>query len=81
MIILIHVFIIITELRKVTIMSDSIAKYVTVIDGVTFQAFRGDTISRITNRLLTGEAKIEKIDFVIFHVGTNDIGRGAFSRA
>ena len=77
MIILIHVFIVITELRKVTIISDSIAKYITGIDGVTLQAFSGDTISRITNRLLTREAKIEKIDFVIFHVGTNDIGRRA----
>ena len=35
-----------TEYKKVTIVSDSIAKYVTGIEGVQLQSFSGDTISR-----------------------------------
>lgn len=65
------------ELRKVTIISDSIAKYVTGIDGCTVQSFRGDTIARLTSRMLSGQAILEHFDFVIIHVGTNDIGNRA----
>ena len=56
-------------------MSDSIAKYVTGIDGVHLQAFSGDTIGRMTNRLLSGENTLENFDYVVFHVGTNNVAR------
>ena len=56
-------------------MFDSMAKYVSGIDGVKLQAFRGDTIARLTNRIARGEADLGPFDHVIVHVGTNDIGR------
>ena len=56
-------------------MSDSIAKYVTGIDGVHLQTFSGDTIGRMSNRLLSGEITLENFDYVVFHVGTNNVAR------
>lgn len=53
------------------------AKYVTGIEGVYLQAFSGDTVSRMANRMLTGQVSLRNFDHVIFHVGTNDIGRRA----
>lgn len=47
------------------------------IEGVTLQAFRGDTIGRMTNRIRSGQVKLDDFDYVIFHVGTNDIGNKA----
>lgn len=64
-------------MRQVTIISDSIAKYVSGIDGVVVQAFSGDTVSRLANRLLSRQASLEQFDYVIFHVGTNDIANRA----
>ena len=63
-------------MRKVTIISDSIAKNVSGIDGCVVQAFRGDTISQLTNRIQSKQAKLLPFDFVIIHVGTNDIENG-----
>lgn len=71
------IFFSVPEAKKVTIISDSIAKYITGIDGMLLQAFSGDTLARLTNRLLTKEANIEPFDYVLFHVGTNDIGKRA----
>ena len=59
-----------------TIISDSIAKNVSGIDGCVVQAFRGDTISQLTNRIQSKQAKLLPFDFVIIHVGTNDIENG-----
>ena len=56
------------------------AKYVSGIEGCKVQAFRGDTIARLTQRLQRGEADLENFQFVIFHVGTNDIGNRASKR-
>lgn len=53
------------------------AKYVTGIEGVLLQAFSGDTISRMANRLSRGQIILDNFDYVIFHVGTNDIARNA----
>ena len=47
------------------------------IEGCTVQAFRGDSISKLTNRIKTKEADLSKFDFVILHVGTNDIANKA----
>lgn len=43
------------------------------MDGVTLQIFRGDTIAQIASRIESGEADLYPYDFVIIHVGTNDI--------
>ena len=74
----------IADVRKVTIVCDSIPKHVAGIDGCTLQCFPGDTtcISKLTNRLISRdgcapEANLEDFDFVIFHVGTNDIDNRA----
>ena len=71
------IFPFITEYKKVTIVSDSMAKYVTGIEGVQLQACRGDTFSRIANRLSRRQIILGKFDYVIFHVGTNDIAQDA----
>ena len=44
-------FFIFPEVRKVTILSDSTAKNVSGIDGCVAQAFHGDTIAKLTNRI------------------------------
>lgn len=54
-------------------MSDSIAKNVDYIQGVTLQAFPGDTIARLAHRIDYGVAKLDNFDYVIIHVGTNDV--------
>ena len=60
-----------------TIISDSIAKNVSGIDGCVVQPFRGDNIARLTNRIKWKQAKLRPYDYVIVHVGTNDIEDGA----
>ena len=37
------------------------------------QSFRGDTIAQIANMVERGIASLKNFDYVIFHVGTNDI--------
>lgn len=66
-----------SECRKVTIISDSIAKHISGLDGVVVQAFPGDTIAKTASRIHSGEAKLHSFDFVIFHTGTNDIANRA----
>lgn len=68
-------FTLVTENKRVTIVSDSIAKYVTGIEGVYLQAFSGDTIGRMSNRLLSGEITLQHYDYIVFHVGTNNVAR------
>ena len=41
------------------------------------QAFSGDTIARLANRLINKEATIDNFNYVIFQVGTNDIAKKA----
>ena len=62
------------EAKKVTIVTDSIAKYVSGIDGVVVQVFSGATIGRIVYGITNREVKLRAFDYVIFHVGTNDVG-------
>ena len=56
-----------------TIIEDSIIKHIMGIDGCTVQSFRGDTISKMTRKIEHKIAKVLPHDFVIVHVGTNDI--------
>ena len=62
------------EKRKVTIIGDSIIKHVSGIDGCSVPPFRGDTISQLSNRINNKVAKLLPFDYVILHVGTNNIG-------
>ena len=62
------------EAKKVTIVTDSIAKYVSGIDGVVVQVFSGATIGRIVYGITHREVKLRAFDYVIFHMGTNDVG-------
>ena len=76
---------IIAEVRKVTIIVDSIIKHIYGIDGCTVQSFRGDTKSKLTNKIEHKvDDKIARLlpyDFVIVRVGTNDIdNRASFDK-
>lgn len=55
------------------ILGDSIPKYITGIEGVHLKAFRGDTIGRLANRLLNKQISLDNFNYVLIHVGTNDI--------
>ena len=55
-------------------MTDSIAKYVSGIEWVVVQVFSGATIGRIVYSIPHREVKLRAFDYVIFHVGTNDVG-------
>ena len=70
-------FFIFPEIRKVTLIGDSIIKNVSGIDGCSIQSFRGDTISKLANKIFSKVAKLLPYDYVILHVGTNDIDNRA----
>ncbi|XP_063426158.1 uncharacterized protein LOC134709963 isoform X1 [Mytilus trossulus] len=59
--------------KRATIVSASIPKYVSGIDGCTTQAFPGATIGRLTELISSGKVDLISLDFVIVHVGTNNI--------
>ena len=46
------------------------------IDGVTIKSFRGDTISDLTRRFDNGQIDLSNFEYIIVHVGTNNIDRG-----
>lgn len=50
------------------------AKNVTGIFGTTLQVFSGRTISHVANEIQYGHANLEPFDYIILHVGTNDLG-------
>ena len=58
--------------RKITIVSDSIAKHVTDIREAKVIAFPGINISRLTNKFSQGLIDLRS-KYVLLHVGTNDI--------
>ena len=43
------------------------------VEGVVVQSFRGDILAQIANKVERGIASLRNFDYVIFHVGTNDI--------
>ena len=59
--------------KRATIVSASIPKYVSDIDGCTTQAFPGATIGRLTELISSGKVDLSSVDFVIVHVGTNNV--------
>ena len=63
------------EFKKVTIISDSIAKIIfVVIFGATLQAFPGQSVAKVANQIQSGNATLDQFDYLILHVGTNDLG-------
>ena len=48
-------------------------KYVGGIDGCTTQAFPGATIGRLLELVSSGRTNLRLVDFVIIHVGINNI--------
>ena len=56
-----------------TIVSASIPKYVGGIDGCTTQTFPGATIGRLSELVSSERINLRLVDFVIIHVGTNNI--------
>ena len=62
-----------SEFKKVKIVSDAIAKHVWGKEGPVVQSFCGDTISQLANKVERGVTSMKNFDYVIFHIGTNDI--------
>ena len=63
------------ENRPVIIVGDSIIKNLPPIDGVVIKSFRGDTIAQLTNRIDKGQVNLSPFDYIIIHVGTNNIDK------
>ncbi len=57
---------------RITIISDSMCRDIS-IKGVVTQAFSGATLQSLTEKVLSGEAKVAGYDLVLFHIATNDI--------
>ena len=53
--------------------SDSIAKYVDNVDGLTVKSYRGACISDMENYIKRENLQLYTYDYIILHVGTNDI--------
>lgn len=53
--------------------SDSIAKYVDGVDGMTVKSYRGATISQIETFIKQDPLNLPSYDCIIVHAGTNDI--------
>ena len=71
----IFLFVFITEKRRVIIVGDSIIKNMLPIDGVIIKSYPGDSIARLTMRIDGGEVNLSPFDYIIVHVGTNNIDR------
>ena len=54
------------EFKKVTIVSDFIAKSVADIDGMVVQSFSGGTVAEIGYKVDEKKAKLDKFDYVLF---------------
>ena len=55
-------------------MGDSIVKNIDHIEEVEVKSFPGVTIGRLAVLFSNGAIDIEKYDYIIIHVGTNNIG-------
>ena len=56
-------------------MGDSIIKDISSIEGVTVRAFPGATIGKLAVLFSNGAISLENSDYLIIHVGTNNIGK------
>ena len=64
----------ITECRRVLIIGDSIIKDLAPIEGVTIKSYSGATIGYLSVLISDGDIDLTNHDFLIVHVGTNNIG-------
>jgi lysophospholipase L1-like esterase len=64
------------EDNRVTLISDSILKWVHSVVHLQVQAISGLTLSRALEKLSTGEIKCTGFNGIIFHVSTNDFENG-----
>lgn len=53
--------------------SDSIAKYVDTVNGLTVRSYRGATIAQMESFIKEDNLNLPSFDYIILHVGTNDI--------
>lgn len=66
----------IAEFRKVMIVGDSIIKNLPPIEGVQLRSFPGATIGKLLYWLENGKISLKDVNYVIIHVGTNNIANG-----
>ena len=59
--------------RRVIIVGDSIIKNMDPLDGVVVKCFPSATIAKLS-RLLSTDVKLHNFEYIIIHVGTNNIG-------
>ena len=64
----------VTECRRVLIIRDSIIKDLAPIEGVTLEAYPSSTIGYLSVLISNGGINFTNYDFLIVHVGTNNIG-------
>lgn len=55
------------------ILGDSIPKRVSDIQGVVLECNPGDTIAKMAHRIDTRQISLERFNYVLIHVGTNDV--------
>lgn len=58
------------------ILGDSIVKYLPPIEGVEVNCRRGATIGQLNHILASGQVSLQHFDYILFHVGTNNVDRG-----
>ena len=63
----------VAESRRVIIVGDSIIKNMDPLDGVVVKCFPSATIAKLS-RLLSTDVKLHNFEYIIIHVGTNNIG-------
>ena len=55
------------------ILGDSIPKRVSGIEGVALHCNPGDTVAKMAHRIDIHQISLERFDYVLIHVGTNDV--------
>lgn len=68
--------VLITEKRRVIILGDSIIKEMPPIDGVFIKSISGATIAKLAWHVDKGHVNLSDFDYMIIHVGTNNINNG-----
>ena len=67
------VFILVAESRRVIIVGDSVIKNMDPLDGVVVKCFPSAIIAKLS-RLLPTDVKLLNFEYIIIHVGANNIG-------
>ena len=67
---MVHLF---TQYKKVIILGDSIPKRVSGIEDGALDCNPGDTIAKMAHGIDIHQISLERFDYVLIHVGTNDV--------